>query len=208
MKLYLSSIGIHSPRALKSLIGKPLQDSRAAIIPNAKDYFSPASRAEKITEVVSTLGSFGMASFILDLKDYDDEQRLKGQFKDVDFIWVMGGNLFVLRYLMRKSGFENIVYEVLNKGAVYGGESGGSIVAGPSLKGFDFNGQGVAAPELILEGLNLVQSIIIPHADVEFFAKAIDSVRAQNRMGEMVALNDGQAAVYDESGLHVVDGEQ
>lgn len=59
---------------------------------------------------------------------------LETVFEDIDAIYVKGGNCFYLLNAMRKSGFDKIVNKLLNKGAIYVGESAGAYVACPTIE--------------------------------------------------------------------------
>jgi len=77
--------------------------------------------------------------------------------------WVMGGNCFYLNYWMCKSGFDTLLPGLLTQGFVYGGESAGAVVAGKTLHGVEVLDNPDEAPEVIWEGLKLVDYGILPH---------------------------------------------
>ena len=77
-----------------------------------------------------------------------------------DIIYVQGGNTFYLLKYARKSGFDEVVKDVIKKGVIYIGVSAGSIIAGPSIEIF-FDKNIVNVEDL--RGLNLIPFAIAPH---------------------------------------------
>lgn len=108
MKLYLSSYRIPNPDALSKLLGKSLQNVSVALIPNAKDYYSQRARDFKVHDLVSYMQQLGLTVDVVDLRDYDDPKVLKKKLASYHLIWAMGGNTYILRYEMHRSGFEYI----------------------------------------------------------------------------------------------------
>jgi len=49
---------------------------------------------------------------VIDLREYDDPDVLKARLASYDLIWAMGGNTYMLRYEMHRSGFEKIVVDL------------------------------------------------------------------------------------------------
>lgn len=196
MKLYLTSYRIPTPNELFALLPKPPIECRVAIIPNAKDYKLPQDRAESIDELIYDLAKFGFATTVVDLREYDDPDRLKEALQPFELLWIAGGNSFMLRSEMRLSGFEAIVRELLEEGRVYAGESAGAIVAGTSLEEASIADEPDMADEYITEGLGLVDKIIAPHADSPDFVEYINHMK--KRYGDdprVIYLKDNQALV-------------
>lgn len=196
MKLYLTSYRIPTPDELFKLLPKPAIECKVAIIPNAKDYKLPQERADSLDELIYDLAKYGFATSVVDLREYDDAQRLKEALQSFELLWVAGGNSFMLRSEMRLSGFEDIIRELLDGGMVYAGESAGAIVAGTSLEEASVADEPDMADEYITEGLRLVDKIIAPHADSPDFIEYINHVK--KRYGDdprVVYLRDDQALV-------------
>ena len=165
MKLFLSS----------SKVGKELErlplyvkNMRAVLIPNAIDYLQDSKLyQEKIEWNIEQLKSFGFDVSLLDLKNYFGEKdELEHALKNVGLIWVRGGNTFVLREAMFRSGFDQVVHHLEND-VVYGGYSAGSCVASPTLKGLELVDSITEKPygtsNTIWDGLHLVPYTVIPH---------------------------------------------
>jgi peptidase E len=207
MKLFLSSSGISAPLTLEGLIDKPLSLSKVLIVPNAKDDQAPDHRQAKITETINSFLSTGIKATCFDLNDFKSRSEMQEQLCDADVIWVMGGNPFLLRYKMQQSGFDRVIGSVLEQGVVYGSESGGSIVAGSSLDGFEYGDLTKDVPKIITSGLNLVPYVITPHENIDFFAGAIQSVRSRHAAEDIVSIKDGQVVVFDDLGMRIVEPE-
>lgn len=205
MKLYLSSYRIPTPGDLETLLSKPFKACRAVIISNAKDYQPLAERAQKTDELTKYITTFGFNVDAADLRDYDSSQRLLDDLKEYDLIWVAGGNTYVLRQEMQRSGFDLIIKELLVGGCVYGGESAGAIVAGVSLRGFEIADDPALADKTILGGLGLTDKIIAPHMDNSDFYEYTKHIK-EHYAGDdrAVYLNDNQALVVNGNSQTVV----
>lgn len=194
MKLYLSSYRIPTPEALFALLPKPPIECKVAIIPNAKDYKLPQERAQSLDELIYDLAKYGFATSVVDLRDYDDPDRLREELQGYELLWVAGGNSFILRSEMRLSGFEEIIRDLLGQDMVYAGESAGAIVAGLSLEGVEVADDPDVADEYITEGLGLIDKIIAPHADSPDFVEFINHIKKQyGDDPRVVYLRDDQA---------------
>ena len=208
MKLHLSSNGIPSPSQLEQLIGKPLSSVRFALIENAKDYYSDRLRTFKIQQGVQKFESFGMEVVPVDLRNYHNNEGLKSFLGGFDIIWGYGGNTFCLRYEMSRSGFDDVIRELLSSGVVYGGESAGAIVAGKTLRGTEGADIPEAAEEIIWDGMSLINKVIMPHADNLFFKDTVERMRelyASNP--DYIEINETQALVINGDDIKLVDGD-
>jgi len=208
MKLYLSSIRIPVPNELTRLLGKPLSDVSVALIPNAKDYYSKRARDFKVNDLVGYMEQLGLKVTIVDLRDYSDGDVLKQKLAAYDLVWAMGGNTFVLRYEMKRSGFDAIIKSLLEEGVVYGGDSAGALVAGLSLVGIESADEPEFAEELIEDGIGLVPFHILPHVDNPEFADVLPTFRALHRDEEIIELKDSQAVIFEDEARQVVTAEE
>lgn len=93
------------------------------------------------------------------------QNEIREDLKDVDFIYVEGGNTYYLLEKAQQSGFIQIIRDfVLTNGKVYIGTSAGSIIASrdtyPAVKLDDVS----LAPDLQgYAGFGLVDFTVIPH---------------------------------------------
>jgi len=196
MKLYLCSYRIQLPDALAKLVGKPLNETTVAVIPNAKDYYANRARSYKIGQMHDYLRELGLRPETVDLRDYRDEQDLLTKLKTFDVVWVAGGNTFCLREAMRDSGFEDIVSALLES-VVYAGESAGALVAGTSLKGIEPADVPEFAGTIIEEGLHILPQFILPHVGSTYFAEANETALAVHRGEDIIEIADNQAYIVD-----------
>lgn len=208
MKLYLSSYRIPTPDDLKTLLGKPLSEVSVALIPNAKDYYVERARSFKIGDLVEYMKQLGLKVEIVDLRDYNDAIALKEKLAGHDLIWAMGGNTYMLRYEMRRSGFQKVIGELLDKGVVYGGDSAGALVAGASIAGVESADEPEFAEEVIEDGLGLVPFAILPHVDNPEFVDVLPIFRnIHHGKTEIIALKDSEAVIFDNTDHRIVEGK-
>jgi dipeptidase E len=207
MKLYLSSTDIPTPNDLAELLGKPLAETTVALIPNVKDYY--AGRAWKFTidQRVALFEALGMKVEVVNLREYDNGGTLKERFKPYDLIWAMGGNTFMLRYQMQRSGFDNVIKELLESNIVYGGDSAGALVAGTSIGGINLESSDEPefAEKVIEDGLDLVPYIIVPHIDDAEFAEVMPVVNARPDQDKIIRLKNSQAVIFNKGDYKIVE---
>lgn len=214
MRLYLSSyrLGSHEDRLLELLQG----GRRAAIIENALDYFPDEARRRYQATVYDPKEEFsdlGIEAETLDLRQYfGDPDGLDSVLRKFDLVWVLGGNAFLLRRAMKQSGFDRVIPRLLGDDAiVYGGFSAGAVVMAQTLRGIDLmdDPEQLAAdydPEIIWEGLDILDFSIVPHyrSDhseretaenaVHFFEQNAMPFRAISD-GEVIIVQDGVIAL-------------
>lgn len=203
MKLYLSSFRIPTPNDLAKLLGKPLGQTSVALIANAKDYFTERPRDFVVSELVAYLENLGLSVDQIDLREFEDADLLKEKLKAYDLIYAMGGNTYMLRYEMRRSGFDKVIKELLDDGKVFGGYSAGALVAGLSVAGVEMADEPEFAEELIKDGLNLVPFVILPHADDPGYKDILLTFRDLHKDKEIIELKDSQAVICN-NGEHTI----
>jgi dipeptidase E len=168
MKLYLSSYLVgNDPKKLQELVGP---NKRVAVILNAVDHKSSEIREERLRLEFASMYKLGFEPEEVDLRDYFDKDpvELEKELSQFGFLWIRGGNVFVLRKAMHLSGFDQIVRHLLDKGVVYAGYSAASCAAGPTLHGIELCDDINLVPpnypsETIWEGLDLIDYVIAPH---------------------------------------------
>ena len=144
------------------------------------------------------LKALGMDVQQVDLRKFVGYQKkLKAELGTCDVIWLGGGNTFYLRWILRESGADTIITEMVKAGKPYGGGSAGAVVAGPTLKHFEAADDPGDSPEVILEGLGLTDLVVVPHwdADHETMKKIDDTLKADGHKTK--PLTDAQALVID-----------
>ena len=204
MKLYLSSFRIPAPDALAKLIGKPLSEVRVALIPNAKDYYIKRVKDLADADMIQYMQQLGMHAEVVDLQEHEQAKELKSRLSSYDLVWVRGGNTYMLRYQMKRSGFETIIRDLLDSGIVYGGDSAGALAAGISIAGVELADDPRFAEELVNDGLSLVPVVILPHVDNPEFADVLPVFRELHKDKEIIELKDSQAIIFDGNSRQLV----
>lgn len=198
MKLYLSSfrLGDH-PEHLVALLPR---GARVAVICNSIDFEDPVVRREKVADEIAWLTDLGLAADELDLRDVTD---LRTRLTAYDGVWVRGGNVFVLRAAMARSGADQLLPDLIrSEQLVYAGYSAGPCVLAPSLRGLELCDDTTAVDgDIIWDGLGVLDHAIVPHLDspghpeTELLAGVAE---LYDRTGvPHVKMRDGQALVVD-----------
>jgi dipeptidase E len=164
MRLFISSYraGKHDQDLIKFL-GKI---NKMAVITNAKDYKTPEDRRLKIEEHFSYYRSLGLEPTEIDLREYFHKSGVEKVFLKQNFIWLAGGNTFLLRKAIRQSGLEPFLSDWVRKNEIIlAGESAGAVILGPTLRGAEDEWSDEDSPyfkaegyqdEIIWEGLDFV----------------------------------------------------
>jgi dipeptidase E len=206
MKLYLSSYRFgNQTDKLQAMLGAK---RRTAIIANAKDGTTLDRRAMRLQEQFDESRQLGLEPSEVDLREYFGRpDELRARLSQYDFVWVLGGNAFILRKAFRQSGLDLFVGDMIRReDLVYGGFSAGVCVLGPTLHGIELvDDEHLAADgyqnETIWDGLGMVPYHIAPHYQSDHpESEAIDSVVAYWETENMPykTLRDGEVIVVDE----------
>jgi len=208
MKFYLSSYQIGDEiKKLKDLI--PKNNKKTAFISNSLDFSDDLERRKEGNQFdINQLTEVGLEVEEFDLRDYFNKPgKLKKDISKYGVIWVRGGNVFVLRQAMKLSGFDNLLKNLAKskKDLLYGGYSAGICVLAPSLKGLelvdDTNHKPYKEqPELIWEGLNLIDYTIVPHYKSNHpESKAVNNVVKYYKEHNIPfkAISDGEVIVIE-----------
>ena len=198
-KLFLYSMSLNEMHfeALEKLTGKTTSDIQFACIENAADVMEGSG--DWVPRIRQALIDTGYQVEAVDLRNWlNNTEGLYEKLQSKDVIWLCGGHTYYLRWILKASGADNMIKELVAAGKVYAGWSAGAIMAGPTTKYFDLMGDDPAdAPELIEEGLGLTGKVIVPHMDhAEFSASAIATNQALLQAGfKTVPLYDNQAII-------------
>jgi dipeptidase E len=181
MRLFLSSYraGQHD-NELREFIGKIKQ---VAVITNAKDYKIPVDRKLKIEENFDYFHSIGLEPTEIDLRPYFHKPGTESLLKNHNFIWLAGGNVFLLRRALKYTGLDKFLYDQVSKNEIIlACESAGAIIMGPTLKysemdndedSPDYIPQGYSK-KIIWSGLDLVSYVPVPHYKTPDYGAEID----------------------------------
>lgn len=200
MKLYLSSFRLgDAPERLVALL--PPQ-GRVGVIGNAIDAEEPAVRVDKIEDEISWLTELGLRPEEIDLRDLAPDTA-QDRLAAYDGLWVRGGNVFVLRAALARSGADRVLPQLIgSEQLVYAGYSAGPCVLAPSLRGLELCDDVSAVDgEVLWDGLGVLDHAIVPHLDspghpeTELLAGVAE---LYERTGvPHLRMRDGQALVVD-----------
>ena len=96
------------------------------------------------------------------IKEFKYEENI--DFKDYDAIYMIGGNTFYLLKELREKKLDVKIKHAIDNGVIYIGSSAGSIILGKTIETalpYDENWVNLNN----FEGLNMIDGIIIPHAN-------------------------------------------
>jgi dipeptidase E len=207
VRLYLSSFGMGDhPEHLLALIGAGCR--RAVVIANAMDDAPPQVRRAGVDRELAALADLGLDAVELDLRGYfGQQQRLRRELAGVCLAWLRGGNTFVLRYALYRSGGDTVFGELLAADAlVYAGYSAGACVLAPSLRGLELVDDADAVTRIygsppVWDGLALLPEAFVPHyqspGHPETAAMELVVARYRATGVSYLTLHDGQALVVN-----------
>lgn len=140
-------------------------DASVGVSANALDAEPGSERDRWLLKEMRALADAGLSPAAFDLRDcYDDRQALQEMLACLDMVWATGGNVFVLRKALQRSGLDEVLpARLADDSLAYGGCSAGACVCGPSLRGIELIDDAYAAGEPIYEGLGLIDHAIAPH---------------------------------------------
>lgn len=156
MRLFLSSYraGKYDDKLREFLGGI----DKIAVITNAKDYKTPQDRRLKIEDNFNYYHSIGLEPTEVDLRPYFHKPGAENLLKKHNFIWLAGGNVFLLRRALSYSGLDKYLYDKVRQNEVIlGGESAGAIIMGPTLK-YSETEENEDSPYYIPEPFHIINS--------------------------------------------------
>lgn len=215
MKFLLTSSGIHNPSisaALVDLLGKPISESSALIVPTGIYPFPDGGRkawGALCGTAKSPFAELGWKSLgVLELTALPtiQEESWVPTLRDTDVLYVWGGNVLYLTYWFKRSGLAELLPTLSS--LVYVGCSAGSIVTTPYNCDAEWNKQFVPPGlEMAEEGdraLGLVDFALCVHLDNP------DPIFEDSSMANVEKWAAGVPvptyAIDDETAITVVDG--
>ena len=206
MKLYLSSY--HLCKQPSRLAALPAKNKRVAVVRNALDvYTDPVALKSGLEIECADLRAIGLQPEPLDLRHYFGKPEVLDVFlRDFGFIWVTGGNSFVLRRAFAQSGLDLILQKKLfAEDFVYAGYSAGICVITPTLEGIHLADDPEANPEgyfrdAIWSGLSFVPFCIAPHYRSDHRESALIERSVEYFIEHkipFIVLRDGEAVIHD-----------
>lgn len=215
MKLLLTSGGVTNAAirdALIDLLGKPIEDSRALLVPTAQ-WGQPACSPDTVWRTIAGAwgGNTGLANLgwaglgVLELTALESigVERWLPWVEQADALLVDGGEAVYLSRWVERSGLLNVLPSLVD--TVWLGVSAGSMALTPRIgRGFtDWQPDGSDGT------LGLVDFSIFPHLDHPGWSgntRAAAEAWAAEVGGECYALDDASAVVVDAAGPRVASG--
>lgn len=206
MKFLLTSSGISNKsieRALLELLGKPIAESSAMLIPSGMNPF-PGGPGHVYRVVSGTAGGplvgLGWKSLgVLELTVLPtvDRHIWVDAVEAADALLVWGGDVFYLCRMMRESGLAELLPTL--KDTVYVGVSAAAMITAPI---FGETYESPDAPFVIDKGLGLVDFALLPHMDHEGHPES-SSAKVERMAAHVPVPTYG---IDDETAIVVVDG--
>lgn len=203
------------PEHLLALIAAP-RPASIAVIANAMDAQPPEQREAGVRREVDALTALGLRPSELDLRAFFDRPPAEVEAPLARFpaVWLRGGNAFMLRYALARSGADTALTALLRRDAlVYAGYSAGPCVLAPSLRGLEYCDDPQVVPDtygdpVVRDGLGILDHAVVPHVashghpETEALGVVAANYRAEGT--PHLTLRDGQALVIvgAESRIH------
>ncbi|MDD2482863.1 MAG: Type 1 glutamine amidotransferase-like domain-containing protein [Candidatus Shapirobacteria bacterium] len=210
MKLLLTSAGLANNsiiKALQELVVKPFSKLKVAFIPTASN-LEEGDKQDWLIEDLIQLKNLKFNSIdIIDISALPKEIWLE-RLKDVDIIYVEGGNTYHLMYWFNKSGLSEILAELL-KTKVYIGVSAGTVAITPSLLNDPESREAISQTnETIYDnGLSLVNFMIEPHINSGWFLDStLESLekRSKDYLYSIYGIDDNTAIKVDGDKIEII----
>ena len=206
MKFLLTSSGVSNKsiqKALVDLLGKPIAECSALVIPTAAYYFSqgPAIAYRLISgnprNPLCDLGWKSLGVLELTALPSIDEDRWVSWVRETDVLLVNGGDALYLCHWMRQSGLADLLPSLGE--TVWVGLSAGSMVMTPRIGEYFVEWQPPSGGD---SALGIVDFSIFPHVDHEDLP---DNTMA-NAEKWAAGLPNPAYAIDDQTAIKVTDG--
>lgn len=194
-RLFLTSTNID---LLPNLLPQEASKLKLAFIPTAAD---PYIDKWFVAADYNKLNGWGFKLIETNLNKKTPKTLAK-ELKDVDIIYVTGGNTFYLLQKSIESGFSRLINELIRNGVLYVGSSAGAIIAGPNIYPIRFIDDPSKAPRLkSFNGFNLVDFVVLPHFGNEKYRDKYEEVTREYK-----SLNYKVIPITDEQVVTVAEG--
>lgn len=181
-----------------NFVAKDVADKINTITKNRRLIFIPtAAEVEKgdTTWLETDKKALKDAGFIVEEYSITDQNKdeIRKNLEGAGSICVGGGNTYYLLSQARKSGFDNIVKNLVTNGLIYIGSSSGSLLVGPNIE-TSLDDPNTVSELTDYRGLNLVDVAVRPHWGSEHFLARYhqEMDRLYNLKQKMILLRDYQ----------------
>lgn len=130
MKLLLTSSGIGVKDEVLKFIPKPYENTKVAYITTASKMESDTSYLIAESKMLNDIGC-EVTEMTFENCDKNDVADL---LKDKNLIYVQGGNTFYLLKVLKESGADKIISELVKNDVLYVGVSAGSYITCPTIE--------------------------------------------------------------------------
>lgn len=201
-QLYLASLNLNK---LPDLLVQSPSETKLAFISTAADPYQDKWFVEEDRQKLRQQG-FQIKELTLVGKN---PQQLEAELRDIQVIYVAGGNAFYLMQKVYESGFDQVLKKLLDKGVIYAGGSAGAVIAGSHLEPLKTLDDPKAAPSLKeYRGLNLVPVVILPHYGREKYLSRYEAViKEYESKYPLQPLKDSQVIVMNGEDWQIVEVE-
>jgi dipeptidase E len=197
VRLYLSSLYVGSGGA--DLVRQVGAGGRVAVVANAMD--GEPTRDRELRRELDELTGLGLAPVELDLRVHD-RASTASFLAGCAGLWVRGGNTFVLREAIARSGLDVLLPDLLERDALaYAGWSAGACVLAPSLAGVELGDDPGAVDRVYgvparWDALGVVDVLVVPHVGTD---PSVDETirRCESDGTTYLPLRDGEAVALD-----------
>lgn len=200
--LYEYSIDFYLP--------KPLADCNIAYIITAATKMDETWEIEKtrlrdhIRRYKEKMDELNYNYTEIDITGYSSQQ-LHGTLSAYDIVLVEWGNPFYLLQVIRETGFQKVMEELMQEWVVYIGKSAGSYIACPSLivstwSKLTFDRCGITD----LTAMNRVPFFVKAHYTPEMYDAL--NIHSQNIHAPLYALNNDQSLVIHDDQIELIGG--
>ena len=206
MNLLLLSLGVGAvPAFLAAHVPRPARELRIGYI---NDAAAPYAGFDFVAAEREQLAALGYQLVDLTVGDASAAQ-VADALDSVDALYVAGGNTFSLLEALRSSGADQLIVERVRAGMPYIGASAGSIVAGPDIEPLSLMDDPSTAPLLTsYDGLGLVTTVVVPHADGKLPQYPIDLsaqiIRQYGATHRLTPVHDDQALLVTPHGERII----
>lgn len=203
-KLFLTSVAAEVLDKITPLLPKEPEKLKVAFVPTGAEVYGDVSW---LSEDRDKLLNMGFSVEDVSISEHNKES-LKNKLKDFDIIFVSGGNTFYLLQEARKSGFDEVVKDLISSGTIYIGSSAGSVLLAPTIeyvKDFD---DPKDAPDLTsYDGLGVIDFLFLPHAGNPKYEEIINRVKEewQDKSYDVKLLTNSQALIIEDNNIRLAE---
>ena len=195
-KLFLASYFSDSAGLFPGFAGEDLAGKRVVFIPTA-------SLLEKLAFYVTAdkkaLQKLGLTVEELEVSSAAREE-MERSISSADYIFVSGGNTFVLLQELRRTGADKLIIEHIAKGKIYIGSSAGSAILSKDIGYVKHMDPADAAPGLKggFSALSVIDFYIVPHCTNFPFRKVAEkTVKEFSDTLDLRPISNDQVIIVD-----------